>query len=112
MPVDVENSVVLTLPRAVIPSWTGEPFALMPPPVETVVERVDCLKWAIKRRFGGKWREFKPEQNEPGFAKRVSSSPLEVERRFSDLIRLESGCESSEKGENRRGATLSHDPQE
>jgi hypothetical protein len=37
---------------------------------------------------------------------------LEVERQFSDPIRLESGCESSEKGENRRGKTLLHDPQE
>src|SRR5713226_3392482 len=43
---------------------------------------------------------------------RVSSTPLEVERRFSDPIRIESGCESSLKGENRRGETLSHDGQE
>lgn len=51
---------------------------------------------------------------------KVSSIPLEVERRFSDPVRLESGCESSRKGENRRGETLSqqlaeehhHDPQE
>jgi hypothetical protein len=43
---------------------------------------------------------------------RVPRSPLEVERRFSDPIRLESGCESSDKGEKRRGETLSHHPQE
>src|SRR5713226_2932798 len=66
---EVENStVVLTPPCAVIPPWPGEPFALTPPPVETVAERVDRLKRAIQRRFGGKWREFKPEQSEPYFA--------------------------------------------
>jgi hypothetical protein len=41
---------------------------------------------------------------------RVPLIPLEVERRFSDPIRIESGCESSLKGENRRGETISHDP--
>ena len=38
----------------------------------------------------------------------MSGTPLEVERRFSDPKRLESGCESSEKGENRRGENVSH----
>jgi hypothetical protein len=42
--------------------------------------------------------------------RRVPLIPLEVERRFSDPIRIESGCESSLKGENRRGETISHDP--
>ncbi len=42
----------------------------------------------------------------------MSSTPLEAERRFSGPIRLESGCESSEKGKNPRGKTIPHDPQE
>jgi len=47
-----------------------------------------------------------------GQAERVSGTPLEVERRFSDPIRLESGCESLERRENRREQTLSHHHQE
>ncbi len=39
---------------------------------------------------------------------RVSDTPLEVERRLSDPIRLESGCKSSGKGENRRRENVSH----
>ena len=42
----------------------------------------------------------------------VSGVPLEVERRFSDPVRLESGWESFLKGENRRGETMPHDSQE
>jgi hypothetical protein len=54
------------------------------------------------------------------YKKMVSSIPLQVERRFSDPIRTESGCEILERRENRREKNLSqqlaeghhHDPQE
>ena len=52
------------------------------------------------------------DQSNAAGEQKVSSTSLEVERRFSDPIRLESGCESFGKGENRHGKNLSHDLQE
>jgi len=53
--------------------------------------------------------EMVPMLREQG---RVSGSPSGVERRFSDAIRLEPGCESSERRGNRREQTLSYHPEE
>ena len=57
----------------------------------------------------GHGRDYKMQHS---VRKWMSRIPLGVRRRFSGLIRIESGWENLKEKENRRGETLSHRAQE
>ena len=78
-----------------------------------LVCKAPALVWEVQPTGTGKLGQLVPKQpwpyvNHYSFHMRVPLVPLEVERRFSDPVRLESGWGKSQVKENRRGENVSH----